>query len=449
LKGGRIKLHEGKYKKNGVKSAFLVKKALLHNAVASFRCAKRSEAKTMVHFFSYFCKQLSRRARTPKERKYGKSRRLPKSNLEEMPQYSELFCNFGFVCVGFPFPAVLFGGSLHIFHFVLSAVQLSPNARFMTQQNSKGLSTELKVGAVTLASFVLLIAGILVGKGLFARASFTSITILAPSSGGVEIGSPTLVNGIKRGAVTSVKPISGGVAITASMDDVSDLRKDALARIMILEITGGRKIEITPGVSAESLGQRDTIRGLYTGDIADLIAVVGEIAPELKRIVARLDTIAAAGTELLADGSFVADARSSLKNLAGAAETANALLERNKSSIQNIVGDVGEITRELRTVVKTNAPKADRLILQLDSTLVETRKLIASGDKAVGSADGLVKNVDDLLADIKNGDNFLRKFLYDKEFNTRLDSTVVRLQRFLDNLPQDGINVNVRLGSRP
>ena len=258
-----------------------------------------------------------------------------------------------------------------------------------------------------------------------------------------------MVNGVKRGSVTGVKPVQGGVAITASMDDVADLRKDALARIMILEITGGRKIEIVPGFAAERLGQRDTIRGVYTGDIADLIAVVGEIAPELKRIVARLDTVAAAGAELLADGSFVADARSSLKNLAGAAETANALLERNKGSVQTIVGDVAEITRELRSVVKTNAPKADRLIAQLDSTLVEARKLVVSGDKAVKSADDLVKNVDDLLADVKNGDNFLHKFLYDKDFNQRLDTTVARLQRFLDNLPQDGINVNVRLGSRP
>jgi hypothetical protein len=63
--------------------------------------------------------------------------------------------------------------------------------------------------------------------------------------------------------------------------------------------------------------------------------------------------------------------------------------------------------------------------------------------------DGLVKNVDGFISDAKNKDNLIHKLVYDADFNRRLDSTIARLQVFLDNLPRDGINVNVRLGSRP
>lgn len=317
----------------------------------------------------------------------------------------------------------------------------------MSQQ--QGLSTEVKVGAVTLLSVFLLLAGIVIGKGILARTGFTTITMKMPSSGGVEIASPILVNGVKRGAVTAVQPVIGGVVITASIDNISDLRKDALAKIMILEITGGRKIEITPGTSNDVLLAQDTIRGIYTGDIADLISIIGEVGPDLKNIVRNLDTIAAQGSKLLADGKVVGDARKAITNLTEVSETANSLLKQNKGSINTIVNDLTVTTDELRHLVKSNSPKVDKLVVQLDSTLVEARKLIKTGDKAVAGVDDLVKNVDGFISDAKNKDNLIHKFVYDADFNRRLDSTIARLQVFLDNLPRDGINVNVRLGSRP
>lgn len=319
----------------------------------------------------------------------------------------------------------------------------------MAHQSSKGLSAEVKVGAVTLLSLILLLAGIIIGKSVLARTGFTTITMFSPSSGGVEIASPVLVNGVKRGSVTRIQPVNGGVLMTASMDNIADLRKDALARIMILEITGGRKIEITPGTASERLAESDTVRSIYTGDIADLIAIIGEVGPDLKNIVRKLDTIANAGTALLADGKVVSDTRKALKNLSEVAETANTLVERNKGNIQTIANDLMDITRDLRSTVKTNTPKVDKLVAQLDSTLTEARKLITTGDKTVKNVDGLVKNVDDFISDARNKENLIHKLVYDVEFNRRLDSTISRLQVFLDNLPQNGINVNVRLGSRP
>jgi ABC-type transporter Mla subunit MlaD len=315
-------------------------------------------------------------------------------------------------------------------------------------QNNK-LSTEVKVGAVTLVSAILLIASIIVGKSIIARTTFTPITMKMSSSGGVEIASPVQVNGVKRGAVTAIQPITGGVAITATIDNISDLRKDAFAKIMILEITGGRKIELSPGTSNDALSPQDTIRGIYTGDIADLIAIIGEVGPDLKNIVRNLDTIASQGSRLLADGKVVNDARKAITSLTEVAENANILLKENKGSINTIVNDLTVTTEELRHLVKVNSPKVDKLVMQLDSTLVEVRKLIVTGDKAVANVDGLVKNVDGFISDAKNKDNLIHKLVYDADFNRRLDSTIARLQVFLDNLPRDGINVNVRLGSRP
>ncbi|MCS6808823.1 MAG: MlaD family protein [Bacteroidota bacterium] len=319
----------------------------------------------------------------------------------------------------------------------------------MTHPSSHGFSPEVKVGAVTLLSLLLLLGGIIVGKNLLARTSLITITIRSASSGGAEIASPVFVNGVKRGSITRIEPVRGGVIITASMDNISDLRRDAIARIMILEITGGRKIEIAPGIAQEPLSERDTVRGIYAGDIADLIALIGTVGTDLQTIVRRLDTITQAGTELLADGSVVSNARATLQNLSDITLTARTFLDDNNATLQTIATDLAEITRALRSTVITTTPRIEQLINQLDSTILVARTLITSGTATVQRLDGLINNLNSFISDARNGNNIIHKFIYDQEFNRRLDSTIARLQIFLDNLPRDGVNVNVRLGSRP
>jgi ABC-type transporter Mla subunit MlaD len=324
---------------------------------------------------------------------------------------------------------------------------------FMAEQPlerpKSGITTEVKVGAVTVVSLLLLLGGIFVGKGILARTSFTAITMRSSSSGGLEIASSVLVNGVRRGSVTAITPVQGGVVITADIDNIRDLRSDAVARIMILELTGGRKIEITPGISTNALTSRDTIRGVYTGDIADLISLVGEVGPDLTNIVRRLDTIVTVASDLLADGKVSADVRGSLKSLREVAETANVLVQSNKGNIQTIANDLTTTTQELRRAVTINSPKVSSLVEQLDSTLVEARRLVKSGDRTIGNVDGVVRNIDALLADARDRDNIIHKIIYDAEFSKQLDSTILSLKRFIQALPQDGVNVNVRLGTRP
>ncbi|MFP4370333.1 MAG: MlaD family protein, partial [Candidatus Kapaibacterium sp.] len=152
-------------------------------------------------------------------------------------------------------------------------------------------SREIKVGIVTLLAIILLVGGISVGKNLSVSVSDNMLIMKFPNSGGIQPSAPVVVNGVKLGTVSSVENLKDSVLIKAEMKTLNELRKDASARITILEITGGKKIEIHPGHSDDQLSKNDTIRGSTPPDIAELVALVGEVSGDAIKLLRRIDTV--------------------------------------------------------------------------------------------------------------------------------------------------------------
>ena len=150
---------------------------------------------------------------------------------------------------------------------------------------------ELIVGLVALAGLIMLIIGVMLGKSFSLSGEQTSLRFMFPSSGGIKPSSPVVVNGVERGTVSSIENQSDSVLITVSIDGISDINTDATARISILEITGGKKLEIFPGSSGTKISKETIIRGKTAADLGDLVAEVGEVSGDLKRIVKGLDTL--------------------------------------------------------------------------------------------------------------------------------------------------------------
>lgn len=315
---------------------------------------------------------------------------------------------------------------------------------------NKQRSTEIKVGIVSFVGILIFILGISWGRGYNVSVNQKAISLHFPSSSGIEIASPVTINGVKRGLVSSVKNDTNGVIVTATIDDISDLKQDAGARITMLEITGGKKIEIKPGQSSEKFNPATTIIvGSTDMDITELVAVAGSIAADARILVRRLDTIANSATTLLADGTFVDNAKSSVNNLNSLLENTNDLVSRNKSKIQTTIDNLNVIVADVRQAVKTNSPKIESLLTKLDATIDNANKTLASADGAVKNADSTLTQVNGLITDIKTGKGLVSKIMYDRNFANRLDSSMTLLHDLAEKILEHGINVNVRLGTRP
>jgi phospholipid/cholesterol/gamma-HCH transport system substrate-binding protein len=310
-------------------------------------------------------------------------------------------------------------------------------------------SKEIKVGIVTLASVLLLIAGITIGKGLAAGVARNTVQFRFPSSGGIEIGSPLFINGVKRGAVVSVRNDNGAVQISAGIDDFSDLHADASARIMMLELTGGKKIELNPGTAKAAFDPSKEIQGNLSADATELIALVGELGGDARTIVRRLDSLLTQANALLGDGQVVAKLRNTVNNADQMIYSLNTFVQGNKDDLRSLVQELNGLATDARKAVNVNEPRVRSLITRLDSLAGAGQHLLARVDTAVAGANGMVGDIRGMVKDIQTNQSVVSRLLYDKSLSVKLDSTVHILNDFLFKVHEHGLNTNVRLGTRP
>jgi phospholipid/cholesterol/gamma-HCH transport system substrate-binding protein len=308
---------------------------------------------------------------------------------------------------------------------------------------------EIIVGLVALAGVVMLVIGVMLGESFSLSGQQKTIQFMFPSSGGIKPSSPVVVNGVERGTVTKIENKNDSVLVTAFIDGIGDIYTDATARISILEITGGKKLEIFPGVSSQSISENHIIRGKTAADLGDLIADVGEVSVDLKRIVRGLDTLIVNANGVLGDTVLMNDLRVTITNASEAMVRINDMVARNEGAINSSIANLSELSRELNSAVKEQKPNIERIIADMKQVSEKAVTLIDKVDNSWEDVSKIASDVRKIIEDIQSNESLLNKLLYDKKLAQRLDSVMYNLGTFVEKIDQHGINVNVRLGTRP
>ncbi len=308
--------------------------------------------------------------------------------------------------------------------------------------------TEIRVGIVAIIGVILLVIGITLGRGCSVSPSVKTIPIHFSSASGIENTAPVFVNGLKRGQVSSVKPDTNGVLIEVLMDDVSDLRSDVSARLTILELTGGKKIELVTG-KANSPWNGQLINGQVAPDFGELMTFIGEVSGDAKTLLRRLDTISTSLTKLMADGKFVQDLKETASNANSSIASLRQILDANRGNIQTSITNLRVLSEDLKRLVQENDTNVSSLIRKLDNAASSAQKILVNADSTLTRVDHLIFDVNDVVSEIRKGEGSVGKLIYDKNMAVKLDSAMSNLQILVDQINKHGINVNVRLGTRP
>jgi phospholipid/cholesterol/gamma-HCH transport system substrate-binding protein len=312
----------------------------------------------------------------------------------------------------------------------------------------KTRNAEIRVGIVSIIGLLVLIGGIYLGKGIVITPAAKMLEIRLPSSGGLESGAPVVINGVKRGAVTRVRPDNGSVLVDAGIDDYSDLKEDASAVVTILEITGGKKVEILPGSSEKPLNPDKEMRGRVAADISGLITQVGDVSGDLVMLLRRLDTISASITQLLADGTLSANIKSMTADGAVLVRDAREWMHTNRQDLTASVRDIRVTIADLKDAVKKNEPKISSVLDKLDRSLSDLEGTISKADRTVIDVDSLVLNINTIVNEIRTNGGLIHSIVYDTTFKRRFDSLVYNLRVFVNESRKNGVNVNVGIGHK-
>lgn len=314
-------------------------------------------------------------------------------------------------------------------------------------RNTKSL--EIKVGIVSVVAIVLLILGISIGSDLNIKPDAKTLKIKFPNSSGIKTSSAVSINGVENGIIKSIESTEGGVIIETLIDPGFDLREDASAIILLKEITGGKKIEINPGNSPNKYNYNNILIGQSSADIGDLVAVLGSVSGDVVSLLRRLDTMSIAINELIQDKEFISSVKNSVTNLDSLVVSAREIIDRNKGKINSTMDDIAELADNTNDLIGNNKEKINKLINDLDAISTDLNQLLKNADITVKDFTNILKDVQKITDDINSKESTIGKLIRDEDFANRLDSAFSNLKNLLNQFEKHGVNVNVRLGTRP
>jgi len=166
------------------------------------------------------------------------------------------------------------------------------------------ISNEAKVGLLVFVTLVLTVVfAWLMGASNPFKQNVT-LYVTYNFAGGIEVGSPVRVAGIKVGKVEKInffvpdKDFSAPdskptevltplrLKVSVSKEAAEGVRRDSKFYINLAGIIGERYIEITPGsVSSPKLGEGDLVRGIDPPRIDQLISQSFDLAGKIKKVI--------------------------------------------------------------------------------------------------------------------------------------------------------------------
>lgn len=295
--------------------------------------------------------------------------------------------------------------------------------------------TEIRVGITVLVGLLLLIWIIGWAKNVSLGSERKEVKIAFDSIAGLEDGAAVSVNGYRKGYVDGVILKDNKVEVTASLDPDVKLKKDAEFSIVMLDLMGGKKIEIKPGNTNEELDYSEVQEGSFAGDISSAMSALSSVQNDLITVIKDVKSSLKLLQEFIGDKKFRDDLKTSAANLSETSGNLNKMVNENRHNFKRLIDNTNQLVNESNELLKKNKSS-------VESTLKESRSMITN-------ADSLLTNMNSLFNEIKRKENNLGKALYDEEMLTDLQTMMVNVKELtkllVDQLKQEGIKVDAKL----
>ncbi len=295
--------------------------------------------------------------------------------------------------------------------------------------------TEIKVGISLLVSLVILLWVIAWAKNVDLFSDKKELTINFNSVAGLSPGDQVAVNGVKKGYVESIYLAGNNVVVKTILDEDVDIRTDAAFSIMMLDLMGGKKIEISPGISEKQIDYSAVQHGQFSGDISTAMATLSGMEQNIKNIIEELSITLNAVNNILKDDKFASDVRNTFSELNLLSKKTSQLIEENRIGIKSLIDSSTSLVSTTNKFLQNNSNTLTRTIEQTSTLIDNSSQFIAK--------------MDSLLKEIQLRENNIGKLLYDEQFyddlKTSLDNLKELTSILIEQLKNEGINVDAKI----
>ena len=294
---------------------------------------------------------------------------------------------------------------------------------------------EIKVGITVIVAILILLWLFGWAKNYNISGSQKELLIRFDNIAGLEIGDRVTINGIRRGSVESFLNDGNTVIVKTLMDGDAELKEDAQFTILMLDLMGGKKIEIIPGTSANPIDYSQIQNGYFSGDISTAMAMLSSVQGDLVDVIKEVKVSLNNMNEIIADEEFSGNVKTSVENINKLSLQLSALIESNKKDISGLISSSKNLTESANDLITENKEQIGETIKRLN--------------EFINNSNTLVNKIDESISEIKNKENNLGKILYDENFLKGLTETLDQVKELTKLLKTqmegDGINVDANI----
>lgn len=295
--------------------------------------------------------------------------------------------------------------------------------------------TEIKVGITVLAGIIVFVLVLMWAKNISVFSDKQLVKIEFPQAPGLEIGDLVTVYGVRSGHVEDLTISESGVLVSISIDENIELKSDALFSITMLDLMGGKKIEISPGIATQTLDYSKIQKGYFYGDITSVMSLFHNVEADLVSVVKEVKAALEGVNTLLADGTLGENINDNLIQVSNLVSNLNGLISENKDELSDLIKNGNRLSTSAADLIEQNRDQIDSLFISINN--------------ATFNLDALIKNADDLITETKSSNNNLGKILYKDsllvDLKKMLDQTNSLMKIVLEQLKGDGLNVDANI----
>jgi len=310
------------------------------------------------------------------------------------------------------------------------------------------MNKEFKIGLFAIASIIALVFGVNYLKGINILNDNWDFYAIYENIGGLQVGSPVLVNGYKVGMVSNIDLLTEqnqNLLVTISLDKEFDIVTNTVCKIVNQDLMGTKGIALVLGDTDDLVRNGDTLISGIEGSLQDEVnAQILPLKNKAEELIGSIDSVMMIVTAVLNK-----DTRDNLRNSLSSLDKTFELMSQTMVKVDSMI-DVND--ERIAKVVKN----LESITSNLESSNGEIKNILTNFSSI---SDSLVKadiakvlqNVNDITTKINDGEGSIGLLLKDDKIYVNFEKSTRELASLLEDIkknPSRYINFSIIGGGK-
>jgi len=311
------------------------------------------------------------------------------------------------------------------------------------------MNKEIKIGVIVFSIIAMLIIGLNYLKGLNFLSSNRVFYSVYEDIGGLQVGSPVLVNGYQVGLVVDIQLLvdqNQNLLVTLNLDEEFNIPVNSVSKIINQDLMGTKAISLNLAKGTQFLDEGDTLISGIEGSLQDEVnAQILPLKNKAEELISSVDSVMTVITAIL-NKDTRNDLSSSLKSLNRTFD----LMSNTMSKVNSVVDDnddkVNKIIANLESISSNIEDKNSdvKKILTNFSTISDS----LSNAKMFNA----LQNFYNISEKFNNKDNSIGLLMNDDKIYKNLEKSTKELSQLIEDIkmhPNRYMNFSIIGGSTP